>query len=102
MVNITPITNNAAIQPPVAQHAKDVTPNEAHSKFASNLKQAIENVNETQNTSNDMTKALANGEVDNLHEVMIASEKSSVTMQTTIEVRNKVVEAYKEIMRMQV
>ena len=38
----------------------------------------------------------------NLHNVMITAEKASVTMQTTLEIRNKVVEAYQEIMRMQV
>ncbi|MCP3031190.1 flagellar hook-basal body complex protein FliE [Halobacillus sp. A1] len=100
-MNITPISNDQ-IQVPMAQNAKDISPGEAHSKFADNLKLAIENVNQTQGVSNDMTKALANGEIDDLHEVMIASEKASVTMQTTVEMRNKVVEAYKEIMRMQV
>jgi flagellar hook-basal body complex protein FliE len=40
--------------------------------------------------------------MDNLHQVMITAEKASVTLQTTLEIRNKVVEAYQEIMRMQV
>ncbi|WP_332308704.1 flagellar hook-basal body complex protein FliE [Halobacillus mangrovi] len=45
---------------------------------------------------------MARGEVDDLHNVMIASQKASITMQTTVEVQNKVIEAYKEMMRMQV
>ena len=46
-------------------------------------------------------EAAIGGDVD-LHDVMIASEKSSVAMQLTLQVRNKLVEAYQEIMRMQV
>lgn len=46
-------------------------------------------------------EAAVGGDVD-LHDVMIAAEKSSVAMQLTLQVRNKLVEAYQEIMRMQV
>ncbi|MCA0969145.1 flagellar hook-basal body complex protein FliE [Halobacillus litoralis] len=78
------------------------TPAEAHAQFANQLKNAIHNVNESQAQSNEMTQALARGEVENLHDVMITAQKASITMQTTVQVQNKVVEAYKEIMRMQV
>ncbi|RWZ60909.1 flagellar hook-basal body complex protein FliE [Halobacillus fulvus] len=80
----------------------NTTPGEAHANFASQLKQAIDQVNETANASNKMTEAMAKGEVDDLHDVMIAAQKSSITMQTTVQIQNKVIEAYKEIMRMQV
>ncbi|KHE72735.1 flagellar hook-basal body complex protein FliE [Halobacillus sp. BBL2006] len=79
-----------------------VTPGQAHSKFADQLKNAIEGVNKTQVESDKMTQAMARGEVEDLHNVMIASQKASITMQTTVEIQNKVIEAYKEIMRMQV
>ncbi|MBR2757985.1 MAG: flagellar hook-basal body complex protein FliE, partial [Exiguobacterium sp.] len=46
-------------------------------------------------------KDLAVGKAD-LHQVMIQSEESSIVMQLAIEVRNKAVEAYQEMMRMQV
>ena len=59
-------------------------------------------MNKSQVESNEMTKALARGEVDDLHNVMITAQKASITMQTTVQMQNKVVEAYKEIMRMQV
>ncbi|MGP4068049.1 flagellar hook-basal body complex protein FliE [Halobacillus sp. B29] len=78
------------------------SPAEAQVKFADQLKNAIDKVNQGQIESDQKTKALASGEIDNLHEVMITSKKASITMQTSVEVRNKVVEAYKEIMRMQV
>jgi flagellar hook-basal body complex protein FliE len=48
------------------------------------------------------TQALLSGEVDDVAQVMINSTKSEVALNLVIQVRNKVVEAYQEIMRMQV
>jgi flagellar hook-basal body complex protein FliE len=47
------------------------------------------------------TEAALGGDVD-LHDVMIAAEKAGVAMQLTLQVRNKLVEAYQDVMRMQV
>ncbi|MEK3989567.1 flagellar hook-basal body complex protein FliE [Robertmurraya sp. FSL R5-0851] len=88
--------SNAAISTP------STTPYEAQKSFASVLKDSIEKVNEAQNQSDVMTEKLARGENVDLHQVMIASQKASITMSATIEVRNKVIEAYQEVMRMQV
>lgn len=78
------------------------TPFEAQQSFSKMLKESINKVNEAQIQSDKMTEKLVLGENVDLHEVMIASQKASVTLQATIEVRNKVIEAYQEIMRMQV
>ncbi|MBT2756019.1 flagellar hook-basal body complex protein FliE [Mesobacillus foraminis] len=85
-----------------AQKINSTTPFEAQKSFASVLRKSLENLNETQAKSDLMTNKLANGENVDLHQVMIASQKASVTLQATLEVRNKVVEAYQEMMRMQV
>lgn len=87
-----------------AENAKTPTPTayEAQKSFASVLKQSIEKINETQNQSDAMTEKLARGENIDLHQVMIASQKASISMQAALEVRNKVIEAYQETMRMQV
>ncbi|KIL44882.1 flagellar hook-basal body protein FliE [Jeotgalibacillus soli] len=66
------------------------------------LKEAISNVNSSQIESDRMTDKLINGENVELHDVMIASQKASVSMTLTMEMRNKAVEAYQEIMRMPV
>ena len=42
------------------------------------------------------------GRTDNIHSVLIAAEKASISLQFIMEVRNKVIEAYQEIMRMQI
>jgi flagellar hook-basal body complex protein FliE len=78
------------------------TPFEAQQKFSSVLKESIEKINEAQNQSDQMTEKLIRGENVDLHNVMIASQKASITLQTSLEIRNKVIEAYQEIMRMQV
>ena len=59
-------------------------------------------MNHAQVQSDIMTEKLANGENVQLHDVMIASQKASIMLETTLQVRNKVVEAYQSIMRMQI
>jgi len=88
-------SNNTKIMP-------SSTPYEAQKSFASVLKNSIEKVNDAQFQSDQLTNKLAKGGNVDLHEVMIASQKASVTLQATIEIRNKVIEAYQEVMRMQV
>ena len=70
--------------------------------FGEIFKQAMQEVSQTQKASDKMTSDLATGQVENIHEVMIASEKASLSLELTMQVRNKVVEAYQEVMRMQV
>lgn len=81
---------------------KTVSPFEAQQKFAEVLKESLNKVNEAQLQSDALTEKLAKGGNVDLHEVMIASQKASVTLSLTMEIRNKAVEAYQEIMRMQV
>jgi len=59
-------------------------------------------VQQLENQSNDLTNKLATGEINDLHQVMIAAEKANISLQFVIQVRNKAVEAYQEVMRMQV
>jgi len=75
---------------------------ENKASFADSLKQAIDQVNKSQVESDKMTEALATGANVELHDVMISAQKASVTMTLAVEVRNKAIEAYQEMMRMQV
>lgn len=79
-----------------------VTSADAQQTFANSLKDAIAKVNDQQIQSDTMTEKLINGGNVDLHEVMISSQKASITLNATMEVRNKVIEAYQEIMRMSV
>lgn len=69
--------------------------------FSDMLKSSIEKVNQSQVESDKLTNALAAGQNVNLDEVMIAAQKSSITLTAATEFRNKAVEAYQEIMRIQ-
>lgn len=68
--------------------------------FGEYLNNAINKVSNMQLESQQLNEALALGQTDNIHQVMIASEKASIALQFTMQVRNKVMDAYQEIMRM--
>jgi flagellar hook-basal body complex protein FliE len=87
-------TTNAA-----SQAAK---PADVQRSFSDFLKDALNKVNEQQVQADQLTEKLVKGENVDLHQVMIAAQKASISLQLAIEVRNKVIEAYQEMMRMQI
>lgn len=78
------------------------TGNEQSTSFSKILSNTINEVNALQSHSDEQTERLVKGENVDLHNVMISAQKASISLQATIEIRNKVVEAYQEMMRMQV
>lgn len=62
----------------------------------------LQQVNEQLATSQVDLQRLARGEVENLHQVMIRLEESKVAFQLMLQVRNRLLESYQEVMRMQV
>ncbi len=70
--------------------------------FSKLLKDAIEEVNSIQKNADKVAADYAAGNITDIHQVMIAAEKASLSLQLTTEVTNRIVEAYKEIMRMQI
>lgn len=79
-----------------------ISPGKAQEDFSNMLKDAIEQVNDTQVASGIKTEALAKGQIDDLHDVMITAQKASITLETSVQIQRKVIDAYNEIMRMQV
>ncbi|MHA6258704.1 flagellar hook-basal body complex protein FliE [Sporosarcina sp. CAU 1771] len=75
---------------------------EAQQKFGAYLKDALNSVNTQQIQSDTLTQKLVMGENVDLHEVMVAAQKASISLNATMEMRNKVIEAYQEIIRMPV
>lgn len=97
-MRVDPKTAVAIVAPTVRPPAQ-----EADSSFAETLMDAIKEVNKSQQDSKKMgTDYMANQNNVELDELLIAMEKASVTMQLTYQVRNKALEAYQEIARMQV
>lgn len=73
--------------------------------FKSFFDTAMSNLEETNSliqTADKMSVDFALGKIDNVADVMIAQEKASTALQYTIQIRNKLLDAYNEIMRMQV
>lgn len=71
------------------------------SSFSSMLKDSIESVNDIQKQAGALSTAFGRGETDaSLAEVMVSLQKANLSFQTTVQVRNKLVEAYKDVMRM--
>ena len=79
--------------------AKSATAPADATKFVGEL---FNKVNDLQIKADSEIQKLATGESKNLHEVMLAVEKSGISFQFLTQVRNKALEAYQEVMRMQV
>lgn len=70
--------------------------------FGDHLKQGIEEVNATQVKSDKMAMELATGKTGNIHETMLAASQAELSFNLMVQLRNKALEAYTEIMRMPV
>ncbi len=82
----------AAAQPAAAAQGAD---------FASLLQSSVNQVNSTQSTAKTMSEAFAKGDPSvDLTEVMVAVQKASVSFQAMTQVRNKLVQAYQDVMNM--
>ncbi|MGC4375632.1 flagellar hook-basal body complex protein FliE [Fictibacillus sp. Mic-4] len=79
-----------------------INSNGAPASFAHILNTMIHKVNDSQIQADQAAEQLVTGKATDLHQVMIASEKANITLQTALEIRNKVIEAYQEVMRTQV
>jgi len=74
----------------------------AGSSFAERLKDALATVVDAQQQADHEALRVAAGDLSNLHQAAIAMEEAKLTLQLAVQVRNKIVEAYQEISRMQV
>ena len=70
--------------------------------FGETLKNAVAEVNDLQHAADQLAQKVSTGDVQDVHEAILAMQKASLAFQFTIQVRNKAIEAYQEIMRMQI
>jgi flagellar hook-basal body complex protein FliE len=70
--------------------------------FSGTLKELMSDVNNLQNDSYDLTEKMVKGEPVDIHEVMIASEKAKTSFQLLMEMRNKFLDMYREVSRIQI
>ncbi|MCD6462718.1 MAG: flagellar hook-basal body complex protein FliE [Thermotogae bacterium] len=70
--------------------------------FKELLVEAIDKVNESQKEAQKAAIDFAAGKISSIHEVILKAEKATMMLRLTAEVRNRIVEAYRDIMRMQI
>lgn len=68
--------------------------------FAGALKSALDGVNSTQQNAENITSAYERGEVTDVAKVMLARQEAGVAFEATLQVRNRLLSAYQDIMRM--
>jgi flagellar hook-basal body complex protein FliE len=97
----------------LAGYARQVVPNftslvnktekdEKVASFPEVLKELVTNTNDLQAQAANIAEKFALGEVTEIHDVMIAAEEAGIALELVMEIRNKLVEAYQEMMRMSV
>jgi flagellar hook-basal body complex protein FliE len=105
-MSVEAIASVAAEQLSAVLPADEVRPQAAPTQigisFGQLMTQGLEKVNNQLLTSQADLQALATGEAQNLHEVMIRLEESRITFQLLMQVRGRLLEAYQDIMKMQV
>ena len=78
------------------------TATEGKVSFADVLKNKVQEINELQLDADNAISRVELEDSGSIHEAMIALEKASISFRTMMQVRNKILEAYQEVMRMQV
>lgn len=93
---------NPAVQSYLAQVQKNTDANTSQkTDFGSMLKNALNQVNELQLRADEANRQLVIGEAEDIHSVLLAAEEARLALELTVQVRNKLVESYQEINRMQ-
>jgi flagellar hook-basal body complex protein FliE len=70
--------------------------------FGQFLNEALNAVQEQKKIADELTQQFITGQISDVHSVTIAAEKASLALELTVAVRNKAIEAYQEIMRIQI
>ncbi|MEO3945108.1 flagellar hook-basal body complex protein FliE [Gorillibacterium sp. CAU 1737] len=81
--------------------AGSVTGTELAGQFGDYLNGALTKLSQDEQTTKNLTTAFIQGESTDIHTLMVAQEKVSLGLELTVQARNKMIEAYQEIMRMQ-
>jgi len=99
-VPIVPVSSPASVGS-IAPVAMPGAPASASNAFGTILSNAINNVEGLRENSQQSIEKLLSGEGGELHEVALAAQKAQLGFEMFVQVRNKVVQAYQEVMRMQ-
>ncbi|HTP87643.1 MAG TPA: flagellar hook-basal body complex protein FliE [Bryobacteraceae bacterium] len=102
MTPIAPISAAPIIEAPSAGGLTQTPQGAGAGEFRSLLNSAMQHVSSAQNSADAAVQSFLNGETDEIHSTILATQRADLEFEMFIQVRNKVVSAYQEIMRMQV
>jgi flagellar hook-basal body complex protein FliE len=85
----------------LGKYASSAAPSGVSGSFSEFLEAKIQETNQLQVEADQVVSSVATGKSHNLHEMMIALDRADVSFRLMTKVRNKAVEAYQEVMRMQ-
>ena len=102
MTAITPITTTLSNAISSAQSTPTTSASGALDKVEKSFSDVINSLNDSQLQADDLVSTLAAGEDVDLHEVIIGLEENDVNFRVTMAIRDKLVDAYREVMRMNV
>ena len=88
-------SSSTGVDPQVASPSKTDAP-----KFDDMLKGFMKDVNQMQNTADQSIQKMVSGEIKDVHQVMLAVEEAKVAFNLMLEIRNKTMDAYNELIRM--
>lgn len=91
---ISPISGDKLVKKPTKSVGKNA--------FDDILQKSMNDINDNLNLANDHIDNILKGSDEDFHKYIIDAQKTEISFQLTMQIRNKVVDAYKEIMRMQV
>jgi len=100
-LNNTPLYFSNKIMESKAENGSSLTDREGLS-FSQIVNQKIEDANSLQKGADEITEEFLAGEPVEIHQMLIAMEKADLALRETVEIRNKIIDAYKEIERMQI
>jgi flagellar hook-basal body complex protein FliE len=93
-INLNSIANNSSLNTKTTEGTQNLD-------FSKILNDSLDKLNNLENESSSLDQLLAIGEVDNIHDVTIAAQKAELALSLAVNIQGKVIEAYKEIMRLQ-
>jgi len=99
-MSIETIRSLGSINPSRIYQGLETTPD--RKSFAETLQNAVAEVNELQARRDDMVAGMVAGEPVEVHDVMAAAKEAQLAFELLLEVRNRLLESYQEIMKMQV
>ncbi len=101
-IHAIPAVGGAAWQAQISSAGAKPVASEGANSFADTLQNAMDSVNETQQQADDKLAELAAGKTPDIHGTMIALQEADITLRTMVSVRDKVVDAYQQVMNMQI